>query len=526
MTAHAQIALASFVVASLVLIVILASSVVSLRRAFARERLAAEQLRHEVRVAAEAARQATFSLDADRDELRTLQHRLAVADRDRQLAAASATRSLAEVEAFRQRESELVQMRDGIETARAELVALGSASHAALADARSQLDRATVDLQEVRNAILTADALLEQREIVVYPRHYPEESSEELKARMDEVRARQAEIRRKGQVVIRFGPAVQEKLAPEERAKLKSLVRLARLTLEGAADHLLDNVKATNQERLEVQFQVLVTDLKRLLSPWGLEIGKNYQATVHEALDLRAEFLQQVEKERDEQRAIREQMREEAAAQREAEKAQKEAETEERRTERELQKAQEAASQATTEERGRWMERVQELEARLAEAHALRQRAVAQAQLTKTGHVYIISNIGSFGDGVFKVGMTRRLDPEDRIIELGDASVPFPFDVHGMIRSTDAPALEAAIHRHLEARRVNLVNDRKEFFRVSMEELIAMVVGLGLKVELTALAEAVQWRQSVAMRQAEPPHAMAAPIDEVGAEPEDDDGPT
>ena len=108
------------------------------------------------------------------------------------------------------------------------------------------------------------------------------------------------------------------------------------------------------------------------------------------------------------------------------------------------------------------------------EARKKGQRAKALAELTKSGYVYIISNVGSLGENVFKIGLTRRLDPMDRVRELGSASVPFAFDVHAMVYSEDAPTLEAELHRHFADRYVNLVNMRKEFFRVSLDELEAV----------------------------------------------------
>jgi len=133
-------------------------------------------------------------------------------------------------------------------------------------------------------------------------------------------------------------------------------------------------------------------------------------------------------------------------------------------------------------------------------------RYISQAMLTKTGHVYIISNIGSFGDGMLKIGMTRRLEPMDRVKELGDASVPFPFDVHAMIRTSDAPALENALHRHFDERRVNLENTRKEFFYVTLNEIsqeldsLKEELNIDAEIQLTMAAEAKQWRMSEARR--------------------------
>ena len=380
---------------------------------------------------------------------------------------------------------------------------------------------ATAELERVNEALRQSEGLLDQRETIIYPRRFPEDTSEQLKERMKQIKDRQSDIRRKGQVVIQFGEAAQARLSAEEKRKLRALVRLGRLALEGAADTLLDQVKASNLSRLDAKFKTVVADLNRTLQPWGFEIGKNYQGTVRDSLELMSEHQQQVEKEREEQRALREQMREEAAALREAERAEREAESEARRAERDLLKAREAADKATVEERSKWLDKVQQLEAALSLALTEKERAKSMAQLTKSGHIYVISNVGSFGEDVYKVGMTRRLDPYDRIQELGDASVPFPFDIHGMIRCDDAPALEKALHTTLGHHRMNLVNERKEFFAVPLEEIQEVVTKHGFTVELSLAAEAVQYRQSVAMRKGlvfEQPTM----VDEKGAEDPDE----
>ena len=145
-------------------------------------------------------------------------------------------------------------------------------------------------------------------------------------------------------------------------------------------------------------------------------------------------------------------------------------------------------------------EKILELQDQLVEARAKSVRAKSLAEMTKAGYVYIISNIGSFGEHVFKIGMTRRLEPMDRVRELGAASVPFPFDVHAMVYSEDAPALEAAFHQRFKDRSVNLVNMRKEFFHVDLSELEAFAKQRGLAIAFTKLAEAREYRESAAMR--------------------------
>lgn len=197
---------------------------------------------------------------------------------------------------------------------------------------------------------------------------------------------------------------------------------------------------------------------------------------------------------RQEQRRIKEQIRDEQRAERERQREVERLEVEEKRIET-------ALADALTKAKGVHDAEVERLKQLLAEAEARAQRAKSQAELTKAGFVYVISNIGSFGDGTFKVGMTRRLEPMDRVDELGDASVPFAFDVHMMISCNDAPALEAALHRELNHYRVNKVNLRKEFFRVQLGTIADLVHKHHGKVEYRAEPEALEYRETLLMDQ-------------------------
>ncbi len=118
----------------------------------------------------------------------------------------------------------------------------------------------------------------------------------------------------------------------------------------------------------------------------------------------------------------------------------------------------------------------------------------------RAGYVYIISNIGSFGENVYKIGMTRRLDPMERVDELGDASVPFKFDVHAMIFSDDAPALETALHHAFANKKVNMINGRREFFYVTIDEIEEVVkANYDKSVEFMRVPQAEQYRESQKM---------------------------
>jgi hypothetical protein len=137
------------------------------------------------------------------------------------------------------------------------------------------------------------------------------------------------------------------------------------------------------------------------------------------------------------------------------------------------------------------------LEQSLKNANEAKERAISRAQQTKSGHVYIISNLGSFGENVYKIGMTRRLEPLDRVKELGSASVPFTFDLHAMIYSENAPELESLLHKEFDDRRINKVNNRKEYFKVSLDEIEQVVKNKYEKeVDFIKVIEAQQFRET------------------------------
>jgi hypothetical protein len=208
--------------------------------------------------------------------------------------------------------------------------------------------------------------------------------------------------------------------------------------------------------------------------------------------------------EREEQRELQERIREEEKVRREYERALQEAAREEALIREAMERARTEAEHASAEERAILEAELARLNQQLAEAEAKGQRALSMAQQTRSGNVYIISNVGSFGDGVLKIGMTRRLIPEDRVRELGDASVPFRFDVHAMIKSDDAPSLERMLHKAFEDARINKVNYRKEFFRIPLERIRSFAEENALAVTFTIAAEAREYRETLALEKMTP----------------------
>lgn len=268
----------------------------------------------------------------------------------------------------------------------------------------------------------------------------------------------------------------------------------------GKVDSILSKVKHDNYGVLEQK----IKDAYMLVNKNGSAFRNAHILPAY--LDARLEELkwgviaQELrKKEADEQRELREKMREEEKARREYERAQKEAAKEEAMLQKALEKAKAMLASANEAQRAQYEAQIAEYAEKLKEAEEKNRRALSMAQQTKRGTVYVISNVGSFGENVYKVGMTRRLEPLDRIKELGDASVPFPFDVHAFIESDDAPALETALHHELSLAQMNKVNPKKEFFRIDISMIKKLVESKGIETTWTMAAEAAEYRETMAI---------------------------
>lgn len=228
----------------------------------------------------------------------------------------------------------------------------------------------------------------------------------------------------------------------------------------------------------------------------NIKISREYLNLKIEELRLTFEQQEKRQQEKEKQRAIREQIRDEERLERDRLTAEKE----EEKYKKLLDKAKQEASKATGGKLNELQEEVNKLSKLLEEAQEKNQRAISMAQQTKSGYVYVISNVGSFGNDIFKIGMTRRLDPYDRVKELGDASVPFEFDVHAMIPCDDAPALENKLHCKFEKYKVNLINNRREFFKIPIDIVENELRNEISDVYFTKEIEAEQYNKSEMLR--------------------------
>lgn len=285
-----------------------------------------------------------------------------------------------------------------------------------------------------------------------------------------------------------------------EAARRDTAIRFVVDAFNGKVDAILSRLRNDNYGTLEQE----IRDAFKVVNLNGeafrnARILEPYLLARIEELRWGVSVFELKRKEREEQRRIQEQIREEERARREYEKAMQDAAKEEAAIKRALEKVQAEMSHASEKEKTKYEQEMAQLQRRLTEAEAKNQRAISMAQQTRSGNVYIISNVGSFGDDVLKIGMTRRLEPLDRVKELGDASVPFEFDVHAMIRSDDAPSLERELHGRFEEFRINKVNYRKEFFRIPLHYLREFVAEKSLEATFTMTAEAREFRETQAL---------------------------
>ena len=302
------------------------------------------------------------------------------------------------------------------------------------------------------------------------------------------------------------------------RASAKRYIKLTLRAFNGECESLIAKVKWNNVNQMKERIQKAFETINKMGGNLAVLIQQEYLDLKLKELTLEYEYQLKRQQEKEELRAAQEALREEEKARREYEQAQKDAEKEESNYQKALDKARKEIEQTTGAKHELLLAQIEKLEQELKEAHERKERALSMAQQTKRGHVYIISNIGSFGEQVYKIGMTRRLEPEDRIRELGDASVPFQFDIHAMIFSEDAPSLENELHKAFANRKVNMLNYRKEFFKVTLDEIEQKVKEVGLDTEFIRLPEAMEYRETLAILSKKNSNSASINIDDIVAE--------
>ena len=381
-----------------------------------------------------------------------------------------------------------------------EMQALGAAKQQIIEAAR-ELTALRSQASGLQNQILVLEEALLLESFALYEPKFKLTASHEYKTRLDTVRLQQKSM-------IKGGTAATGNLdwevngsKAEGRKLVNDMMKLVLRSFNNESDYCVDNVKFDNIDLGEKRIRQSFDACNKLGRVMSVRLSDDYLDLKLHELRLAHEYQIKKQEEKEEAERIREELREQQKLEQEIRAAREKIAKERRHFAvalRDLSLRLEKVS--TEEERTLLLTKISEVEASKTSLDDEERVIDYRERNAKAGYVYVISNLGAFGEGVYKIGMTRRLDPMERIDELGDASVPFWFDVHALVFSDNAPALEAKLHERFASGRLNKVNGRKEFFRADIAEIEAIIrANYDAAVEVTREATAEQYRESLRM---------------------------
>lgn len=369
-----------------------------------------------------------------------------------------------------------------------------------LQKSEQQLKNSNTQIEDAKRRLIILNDDIFVQDFGLYQPRYNFMTSEEYKERLEFERLSQKEMIKRGFAVAGNTNWTINGSKSDGNKMVRDMQKLLLRAFNCECENVIDKVKYNNFEASKKRITASCNAISKLGSMMGIYITEMYYDSKIDELHLAHEYNVKKQEEKEAQKEARARMREEA-------KLQKELEIQRKKVEKEQLHYQNAliAIMKQIQEAGETkdlLDKKQELEEQLGEIHHTLADLDYREANQRAGYVYIISNIGAFGENIYKIGMTRRLDPQERVDELGDASVPFNFDVHAMIFSEDAPALENALHKAFEKRKVNLVNKRREFFYASLDEIKEVIrSNYDKTVEFIEIPDAEQYRTSIKMRQ-------------------------
>ena len=368
--------------------------------------------------------------------------------------------------------------------------------------AKQYLNDLNIQIAQAKTEMVETNEEVLMQSFGLYKPHFAFANSTEYKDELTKVRTQQKECVKNGWAATGRDDWT---VNGDKRKGAKMIHDMQKLLIRAfncECDDVIDHVKFNNIEAAEKRIESSFTAISKLGTICGVAITGFYRDLKIKELHLAYEYQVEKQKEKEALRQLRAEERERAKLEKEIAEARKKIEKEQRHYINALEKVIRQLATASADEIVALEEKKKELEGQLSTLDDSMQQIDYREANQKAGYVYIISNVGAFGEGVYKIGMTRRLEPMDRIDELGDASVPFDFDVHALIFSDNAPGLEAALHKAFEDRKLNMVNTRREFFRVPLDEIKAVVKqNFDQTVDFIDVAPAEQYRQSELMRQ-------------------------
>jgi len=390
-----------------------------------------------------------------------------------------------------------LQIQDQMEQENAKLAAVRQA----VESSQQNVAALSQQISELRGQVLVLEETLLLETFALYEPKFKLNTSQEYKSQLDRVRERQKAMIKNGQAATGNTDWHVNGSKVEGRKLVNDTIKLVIRSFNNEADYCVDNVKFDNVELGEKRIHKSFEACNRLGRVMSVRLSDQYLSLKLDELHLAHEFQIKKQEEKEEAKRVREELREQQKLEQEIRAAREKIAKERKHFAAALRDLQARLEKATTEEeRVPLLAKIAELEASKAELDNEEKLIDYREQNAKAGYVYVISNVGAFGEGVYKIGMTRRLEPMDRVDELGDASVPFWFDVHAMVFSENAPALEGKLHERFAAGRLNKINGRKEFFRADIAEIESVVrANYDAVVEFTREAPAEQYRESLRM---------------------------
>lgn len=324
-------------------------------------------------------------------------------------------------------------------------------------------------------------------------------SSEECKNKLALLKDKEQEaIKNKSILIVQQSHTVGKKQLNDN---CKQILRC----FNAECDNAILNLSVKNIDTVRNKIAKSFETLNKVFDTDGVQLSRKFLELKLEEMNLIYTYELKKEQEREQQKAIKEQMVEEEKVRREIERQKAKIEKDQTQCSSEINKLMSYMQKAHDDiERQLYIDKIKVLEERIKALEEEKATVLEREANARAGFVYVISNIGSFGEDIYKLGMTRRLEPMDRIKELSSASVPFEFDVHAMIFSQDAPELENILHKHFEKNSVNKVNLRKEFFKVSLEEIESFIKeNYNNTVEFTKIPLATEYRQTLSILKSE-----------------------
>jgi len=391
---------------------------------------------------------------------------------------------------------DLLAVQEQIRTEESRLAAV----QAQAASVQSDLEAARAQLQALQQQILGAEDTIQLESFALYVPKYQFTNSIDYKNRLDEIREDQKATARGLSAGVDELDLPAGNLTRAQWKKLrKDALKLALRSFNSESEYCIDNVKFSNLEKMEERIRRSFETCNKLLNATSIFWKDVVLERKLQELHLAHEYQVKRQEEKEAARQVREDQREQEKLEKEIREARAKIDKERRHFTGALQKLQLRLSAANDQkERDDLQTRIDELSNQNSKLDEEERLLDYREQNARASYVYVISNIGAFGEGIYKLGMTRRLEPMDRVDELGDASVPFRFDVHALVFSDNAPALEAKLHAHFAAGRLNKVNGRKEFFRADLKEIEAVIrANYDAVVEVVHAAPAEQYRESL-----------------------------